>query len=322
MRRSIFTFLFLVFIAGFCSSSLLSQVSEMKWELDYEIYMRMSNDSNFTYDVKDVFHVTDSKNEFSSEFVFYPVNPGQQYADELSEKKVDTTSYATLWSALHAKIGGGWVHFANCLAYAIEIGNLNLREPIMKRPESNWKPNPITESYKRTKDWEYYIPLSQKNAQKEYKVRVSKDELGDLPNLPSDYISLMNETKQKEYDFYAMSQKKNQVARIDLVKLIMGANYLGEAQISYISNAVQSAIKGYSASKLPSVIVFDDLDAAAAMSLSTNGYSVESIVFKASANLSESEAEERTQKINKIIANINDYNQKAFQRRLGSYYSK
>lgn len=320
MRRTVFSLFIL--INAFYLSSAYSQVSEMKWELDYEIYMRMSNDSNFTYDVKDVFHVTDSETEFSSEFVFYPVNPGQQYADELNKKKSDTTKYSTLWSALHAKIGGGWVHFANCLAYAIETGNLNLREPIMKRPGSNWKPKPVTESYKRTKNWEYYIPLSQKNAQKEYKIRVKKSEQGDLINLPVDYIALMNKTNQKEYESFSVSRKGNLVARIDLVKLIMGANYLGEAQINYISNAVLSAIKGYSASKLPSVIIFDDIEAAAAMTLNTNGYSVESIVFKASANLNETDIEERTQKINNIIANINDYNQAAFQRRLGNYYSK
>ena len=322
MRCVKFTFLIFIFLPCLNIPELFSQVSEMKWELDYEIYMRMSNDSNFTYDVKDVFHVTDSKNEFSSEFVFYPVNPGQQYADELNKRKIDTTSYSTLWSALHAKIGGGWVHFANCLAYAIETGTLNTREPIMKRPESKWKPNPATESYKRTKNWEYYIPLSQKNAQKEYKIRTKKGELGDLQNLPDEYITLMIETNQKEYEMFVSSGKNNLVARIDLVKLIMGANYLGEAQINYISNAVQSAIKGYAASKLPSVIIFDDLDAAAAMSLSTSGYSVESIVYKASANLSEKEIEENTSKINQIITNINDYNQKAFQRRLGNYYSK
>ena len=299
-----------------------AQVSEMKWELDYEIYMRMSNDSNFTYDVKDVFHVANSETNFASEFVFYPVNPGQQYADELSNKKSDTTSYSTLWSALHAKIGGGWVHFANCLAYSIETGTLNLKEPIMKRPVSDWKPHPMTESFKRTKNWEYYIPLSQKNSQKEYKTRLKKNELGDLKSLPEGYVSLLNETKQKDYDNYITGRKSSIVARIDLVKLIMGANYLGEAQINYISNAVLAAIKGYSASKLPSVIIFDDLDAAAAMSLNIDGYSVESIVFKASANLSDDEINARTKKINSIISNINAYNQKAFQKRLGNYYSK
>ena len=27
-----------------------AQVAELNWELDYEIYMKMANDSNYTYD--------------------------------------------------------------------------------------------------------------------------------------------------------------------------------------------------------------------------------------------------------------------------------
>ncbi|MCG8701678.1 MAG: hypothetical protein MI922_26740, partial [Bacteroidales bacterium] len=206
--------------------------------------------------------------------------------------------------------------------YAIESGYLKLEEPLLKRPESKWKPKPVTESYLRTKNWEYYIPYSQKNALKEYKYRIKNNELGDLVNLPSEYINLFNNTGQKEYEMLKMEGKKDLVARIDLVKVMMGANYLGVPQITYISNAVLNAVKHYSTSKLPTVIIFDEFEAAAAMTLSAEGYNIESIVFKSSANLSEEEMQQRTEQIGNIIDDINDYNSKAFQKRLGSYYNQ
>jgi len=67
----------------------------------------------------------------------------------------------------------------------------------MVRPKTGWKPKPVTDSYKRTKDWKYYIPVEQKLAQKEYKIRLSKGELGDLKSLPQSYIDLLLNTSQK-----------------------------------------------------------------------------------------------------------------------------
>jgi hypothetical protein len=117
------------------------------------------------------------------------------------------------------------------------------------------------------------------------------------------------------------NEEFNEIARIDLIKVMLGANYMGEAQINYVSNAVLNAVKGYTVSKLPSVIIFDEFEAAAAMSLDAGGYKLESIVFKSSAGLSDKEMSGRKVEIEKIIDTINAYNQAAFQKRLGSYYS-
>ena len=75
MRRFGFVSIFMVVSIQF----LQAQVAEMNWELDYQIFLKMGNDSNYTYDISELFHITDAKNiEFSSDFVFYPVNPGQE----------------------------------------------------------------------------------------------------------------------------------------------------------------------------------------------------------------------------------------------------
>lgn len=305
----------------FLSLMLQGQVAEMNWQIDYQIYLKLANDSNYVYDLADAFHITQNQESFTSEFVFYPVNPGQQFANDVSSRQYDTTGYTTLWSALHASIGLGWVHFVNCIAYALETGKLDLEEPILKRPETNWKPNPITESYKRTKKWEYYLPMNQKYAIKEYNLRAKNNELGDLKNMPDTYISTFLETSEKEYQKLKLAGETSKLARIDLVKVILGANYLGAAQIEYISHAVMKAIESYSLNRIPSVIIFDEFDAAVAMSLDDNGYAIETIVFKKSANLSDDEIFERKEKIQKMIATINTYNNKSFQRRLGNYYS-
>ncbi len=312
----------LIFIILLILPLLISaQVAEMKWELDYQIFMQMSDDANYTYDISEVFHITDAKNtDFSNEFVFYPVNPGESYTNDVAQLSSEETSFNTLWSALHAKIGGGWVHFANCIAYAIETQSLNLKEPILKRPETDWKPDPITESWKRTRKWEYYIPVSQKNAVKEYKLRKKNDEIGDMRNLPDSYFDLFLSTSNGKYSSLFANEDFNEVAKIDLIKVMLGANYLGEDQINYVSNAVLNAVKGYSASKLPSVLIFDEFDAAAAMSLDVGGYKLESVVFRSSAGLTETEITERKSEIIKIINTINAYNKAAFQKRLGSYY--
>ena len=307
----------------FSNLTSFAQVSEMNWELDYEIYLTMANDSNYMYDVRDLFHVTDLKNlDFTSEFVFYPVSPGANYSNEIMNKQ-DTLheSNNTLWSALHMKIGGGWVHFTNCIAYALETKVLDLREPIMKRPETSWKPDPVTETWKRTHKWEYYIPVNQKLAIKEYKIRAKSDELGDLENLPPKYLENFLSTSESEYWNLKAEGDMKTIAQLDLVKVLMGANFLGKAQISYVSNAVMNALQNYSASKLPSVLIFDEFDAAAAMTLDMDGYQLESIVFRSSAELSEDDIAERQIEIAGIIMTINEYNKESFRKRLSSYYN-
>lgn len=298
-----------------------SQVSEMNWELDYQIYLTMANDSNCMYDVRELFHVTDLKNpDFTSEFVFYPVSPGANFSNEIKKQDTLQTSNHTLWSALHAKIDGGWIHFTNCIAYALETQVLDLREPIMKRPESSWKPDPVTETWKRTQKWNYYIPVNQKYAVKEYKIRAKRKQLGDLESLPPRYIENFLSTSETKYRQLKEKGDMKTIAQIDLIRVLLGANYLGEAQISYVSNAVLNAVQNYSAGKLPSVLILDEFDAAAAMTLDMDGYQLESIVFRSSAELSEEDIAGRQSEIADIIKTINEYNMESFRKRLSSYY--
>jgi hypothetical protein len=314
MRVTLFSFLILLITA-----SAYTQIADMNWQLDYQIYLKLANDSNYTYDVREAFHVNDvSKKE--NDFVFYPVNPGQEYADELNKHPNKNQSYKTLWNALHGKLGGGWIHFTNCIAYALETQKLDLESPLMMRPQSSWKPKPMTQSFKRTKKWVFYIPYSQKNAQLEYKKRLEEDNLGDLENLPQSYIDLFLNTRQKDYDGMIKNGDLKKLAEINLVKIILGANYLGETQINYISNAVLESVLTYSSNMLPSLIIFDEFDAAAAMSLNINGYKIERVVFRPGLQISESEANRRRTQIEDIIQKINAYNRNSFKKRLGNYY--
>lgn len=310
----------ILLIVSFFALNSFSQVAEMNWELDYKLYMKLANDSNYTYDIREAFHVTNTKESFTSDFVFYPVKPGKEYAGEVSLMQNGIDNYSTLWSALHAKLGGGWIHFSNCIAYSIETQSLDFMAPLMKRPDTDWKPKPMTDSYKRTKKWDYYVPVSQDDAHKEYKTRLKSGSVGDLESLPKSYVDLFLNTSQKEYDKLSEEGKKDVVAKIDLVKLLLGANYLGETQINYISNAILESVLSYSSNMLPSVIIFDEYDAAAAMSLNENGYKIESIVYKASANLNESESLGRKLEIEQIVRKINEYNRMSFKKRLGNYY--
>lgn len=316
MRKTIL-FLCISFFYG----ALFGQIAEMNWKLDYQIYLKLANDSNFTYDIRETFHVKEIKDQNNSEFIFYPVNPSVEYANELDNHTPKIQTYNTLWSALHDKLGGGWIHFINCIAYSLETKKLDLTAPLMVRPESNWKPKPVTDSYKKTKSWEYYVPFNQKEAQKEYKNRLDNNNLGDLSSLPEDYISLFLNTNQKAYNNLWKEEDFKKIAKIDLVKIILGANYLGEAQITYISNAVLEAVLTYSSNRLPSIIIFDEYDAAAAMSLNANGYKIDHIVYKPGLNLSEEEESLRLQEINRIINKINEYNLNSFKKRLGNYYN-
>lgn len=311
----------ILFITVVCFSG-TAQISEMKWELDYQIFLKLANDSNYTYDIREVFHVNNSNDPHTTDFIFYPVNPGAEFADEVPARAISDSVYSTLWNALHSNLGGGWIHFTNCIAYALETGRLSLTAPLMLRPETGWKPKPMTDSYKRTKKWDYYIPYSQKHAQQEYLKRVKSGDIGDLKSLPPFYIELFQNTNQKEYDALLSKNKKATKAKIDLVKIILGANYLGKAQISYLSNSVLEAVLAYSSNMLPSLIIFDEFEAAAAMSLNANGYKIENIVYRSGANITKVEAEKRQSQIQAIIDKINSYNQNSFRKRLDGYYNK
>jgi hypothetical protein len=299
-----------------------AQVKEIKWKLDYQIYMQLANDSSYTLNIKELFHVPENPEEFKSDFVYYPADLDEEYVDNVRDKKVSEEKYKTLWSALHDKLGGGWIHFTNCIAYSLETENLDLRAPLMKRPQTSWKPKPVTDSYKRTAQWEYYIPLNQKLAIKEYKRRAKNGQLGDIKSLPESYIDLFLNTSNKEYEALVQNRKLNEIAKIDLVKVILGANYLGETQIEYMSSEIMDAVKNYSVNKLPSVIIFDKQQAAAVMMLDADGYKINNIVFKDSANLSDEEMQKRKEEIEQIISKINTYNIQSFKKRLGNYYGE
>jgi len=329
MQKKIFTCLFpLTLVVSLFGQTghPVKQITEMRWGLDYQIYMKMANDSSYMLEVSDLFHITpNAANEYSTEFVYYPVNLGEGFINSVKDRNSSSADGAdqkskTLWSALHQSLGSGWVHFTNCLLYALETENLKLTAPLMKRPETDWKPDPPTETYLRTRKWEFYAPVNQRFAQKEYKTRLKNKQLGDLTNIPPSFIQIFLETNNREYKKMLDAEETKSLAKIDLVKLLLGINYLGEVQIDYIRNSVLNAVKRYSVNKLPSVIIFDEFDAAAAMSLNEKGYLIEEIVFSDQANLRDEEIQQRSDEIHRIIDNINEYNQKSFERRLKNYY--
>jgi hypothetical protein len=164
---------------------------------------------------------------------------------------------ASLWSALHSSIGGGWLHFVNCLLYSLDTKYLNLTSPLMERPKTKWKPKPATPTYLRNKGWQYYIPMDKKSAQKEYYQKAKENSLANLQDLPPDFIKLFLETSNKEYkNIVAKGDYKTQ-SKIDLVRLLVGSN-LSNPQISYIKTMVLKSVLQYSYNQLPSIIVIDD----------------------------------------------------------------
>lgn len=100
----------------------------------------------------------------------------------------------------------------------------------------------------------------------------------------------------------------------------MGANYLGQTQIDYIKSRVLSSVMQYSSNQLPSVIIFDNLEAAVAMSLDESGYRIDKIVFNNQNSMNELEVESKKLQIYAIVQNINDVNQKLFVEKLKQYY--
>lgn len=312
-----------------------NSIREMTWGMDYEVFLKLENDSAYQVDVRSLFHVKPGMTEgFSSEFVYFPVGLSEEYVRSVRAKSADGTeteltpvphqgySSKTLWGALHHSVGGGWVHFTNCILYAFESGTLSLTAPLMVRPQTDWKPNPATDTYKRTRDWKYYVPVEYKQAQKEYNLRVKNNELGDLKNIPSSLVELFLSTKDKDYQVLIDQKKTHETSKIDLVKLLLGVNYLGEPQISYIRSSILTAVKQYSARQLPSVLIFDEFDAAAAMTLDQGGYRILKIVFRQGANLGLEEMQQRRARIENVVEKINSYNNEAFQKRLEQYYKE
>jgi hypothetical protein len=303
----------------------LPGVAEIKWELDFDIYLRMANDSAYTFDIRGLFHVKDESLQKAEEFVLYPVNLGEDYVNGIAAINAAEPSqsgpYKTLWGALHTALGGGWVHFNNCLLYAFETNYLSLTAPLMQRPSTSWKPDPVTETYLRTKNWNYYTPTDQHGAHKEFRIRKRNNQLGDIKSIPPSIIDLFHSTGSQKYQKLVKNGETKKTAQIDLVKLMLGVNYLGEPQISYVRSAVLNAIKNYSANKLPTVVIFDRLHAAVVMNLGQDGYNIDAIAFRNAESLTAREAAIRQQEIQAIIDDINEYNRNQFMKRLDSYYN-
>ncbi|MFC2096475.1 hypothetical protein ACFLQ3_02110 [Bacteroidota bacterium] len=303
-------------------------IETMQWDKDFQIHITLANDSNYILDIKELHH-TNVAEEGSNSFTYLPTRLESEFVQKLKQTEVDPSrnqenieeSNKTLWSALHNTIGGGWVHFVNSVLYSLETGYLDITAPLMKRPESDWKPNPMTESYKRTKKWEYYVPVDQKLAIKEYKIKKSKNELAHLNDVPSEFIELFLKVSQSEYEQLKQIRRSRAKAKIDMVKILVGANYLGETQIKYIKSMVLKSMVDYAEDQLPSVIIFDNFNAAVAMSLNETGYQVDKIVFIDERFISIETRLERVTQINTIVSKINEVNKEVFQQKLKSYYN-
>ncbi len=319
------------------SASFITQAQEkmrirsMEWGSNLKINLKLSNDSSYILDVNQLHHTDKRYGQEFNNYTYYPARLSDEFVNHLKKIKLkeiddspDSTkevSYNTLWSSLHHLIGGGWAHFINAILFSLEKDYLKLQAPLMKRPETNWKPKPKTESYKRTKKWDYYVPVNQRYARKEYKIKKQKGELENLKDMPEEFVTLFLETNNWEYKRMKKKEEKKKLAKIDLIKLLVGANYLGKAQIEYIKTMVMKAINDYAKNELPSVIIFSNFNAAVAMSLDEQGYQVEKIVFNDEEEISEELKQDRSRKIRAIVDNINQVNKAVFQERLKKYYN-
>ncbi len=334
-RLQVFFVLSSILSFTFITTQAQIEIQDMRWGADFNIHIKFSNDSTSIMDVQGLYHASgNGENMNNGEVTYYPVTLDKQFISALKNKEIESFVGAdsltqtrqagkskTLWSAIHTDIGGGWIHFINCLVYAIESGQVNITAPLMKRPDSNWKPKPMTESYKRTRNWDYYVPTTQKLAHKEYKIKAAKNELGNINLLPPTFIQLFLETSDKDYNQLLKDKSINQVAIIDMVRLLLGANYLGQEQIDYLQNSVLTSVTRYSVNSLPSVIIFDDFQAAVAMTLDNSGYKIDRIVFNNETELTSDEVSQRIERMNGIIAKINEVNKKVFEQKLKSYYN-
>ena len=310
-------------------------IRQMTWGPDYQVYLQMDNDSSYRYEIDKLFHANpDVAFTNQTEFVYYPVNFEPSYIDSLLSLTSESEEFTaqkpqnpqirkvTLWGAIGPAIGGGWVHFINCLVYSLETSQLDLTSPLLTRPASTWKPKPMTETFKRTRKWKYYSPVEQKYARKEYKARLKKNQLGDLQSIPQEYINLMLTTSDKEYKLLQKNKDRKKIAKIDLVKLMLGAPYMSEPQIEYVKSRVLTAISSYNKQHMPSVLIFDKYQAAVAMTLDGLGYKAQKIVFRDQGSLTPQEIMQRTYIIRGVVALINEANNKALKERLNGLYAK
>lgn len=333
MRFSILSACFAL-ISVVAQAQLQPKISAIRWSADYKLHVKMANDSAYVVDVMGLYHTGNNIFIDTSDVTatYYPVSLDKEFVNYIKSKNLlptdsiqtDTlkSSSKTLWSAIHADIGGGYIHFVNCLVYALESNPALLNSPIFVRPATKWKPRPMTESYRRTHKWKYYYPSTQKLARKEYKKRLKADDLADLNGVPTRFMDLFLKTSEGEYQRMKLDGKVNQVAQIDLIRILLGAKYLGEAQIRHISSGVISSVLEYNVNSMPSIIIFDDYNAAVAMSLEKRGYKIDRIVYSDGEVVSGKELEGRTEMIEQLIKTINEANERVFQKRLTHYYQR
>jgi len=314
--------LFVISSVSFGQSNDISIVKVMKWGLDYTIRLELSNDSIYVLNVKDLYQT--DQTTASSEITYFPVNLNKEFLEQFKEVKStvkEDENLDNLFKAVHAAVGGGWAHFINSILYSLETNQLNLVSPEMTRPVTDWKPDPITESYLRTKNWKFYVPMEQKQAKKEYKARKKTNQMAELEGIPQEFTDLLLSTSEKKYQALKTTGQTEKVARIDMVKIMMGSNFMSKDQIKYIRNSVAKAIQEYSIYSLPSVIIFKNFNAAVAMSLAPKGYKIEGVVFSDQESIDETIKNNRIVEITKIIDNINDANQKAIEKKLRKIYN-
>jgi len=323
-------FIFVILGSGLLRAQQAS-IRSMEWGSNLKISLELSNDSTYLLDVDQLPHSSRQQGQPNNQYTYYPVRLSEDFiaqlkeipideADSLAVKGTEQVVDKTLWSALHNLIGGGWPHFINTLLYSLERGYLDLRAPLMERPNTGWKPSPMTKSYRRTRKWDYYVPVNQRHAHKEYKKRKAGGQLGEIRDVPDEFIRLFRETGNWKYKRLIRKDRRKKVARIDLVKLLLGSYYLGKPQIQYIKTMVLKAVNDYSRDHLPSVIIFDNFHAAVAMSLNETGYRVDKIVFSDAKRIARQTKIERREKINAIVDNINQVNKDLFRSRLQSHY--
>jgi len=300
-------------------------VKEMRWGNDNRIYLTMGNDSILVLKENTLFHSTDTVAN-SIGFTFLPAGLSQSYINSVSKTDSVTSDsisskIITLWSALHYNLGGGWPHFMNAILYTLETRQLDLTAPILTRVSTQWKPENPSEAWLRTRKWKYYLPVDMKEAQHEYEWRLSLKKTDDLAHLPNEYVTEFLSTSQSGYKRLCKTNNWSAVARIDLIKLFLGVNYLGSAQIKYIANRVQKAASSYRPTRLPQVLVLDPFNAAVILEMNALGYTIKQIVFR-DDNTQLADVELRKQKIYELIASINLRNQKAFEQQLKANYGK
>jgi hypothetical protein len=323
MRKFSFTVLCsVVFICSISAQPRKNIIREMKWGLESTISLTMANDSVYAINIDDIFQTDQNPNSIE-EAIYFPVGQSYDCIEKYKNNNIskdDDKNLDNIYNAVHSVTGGNFAHFLNLVMYSLQTYQLDLKAPEMMRPITKWRPSPVTESYIRTKRWKYYVPVDYKNAKKEYEFRKKKNKMAELEGIPMAFIRRSNKTKDAKYYKLSNLGYNDLTAEIDLVRLMLGSNFLGKEQIRYIRNSVLQAVSEYKIYDLPSLIIFNNYKAAVAMSLDATGYKIEGIVFSENEKIEQVEKDRRTAEIQKIIQNINDANQRSIEKKIKKLY--